>query len=80
VTFRLLQSAALMCGCALLPHQLSSAPIDSFFQSNLTSDLPGVAANMDANLVNPWGIAFSGTSPYLDFGQRHRPGNYLQRC
>jgi hypothetical protein len=63
VTFRMLQSAALMCGCALLPYQLLSAPIDSFFQTNLTSDLPGVAANPDSNLVNPWGIAFSNTSP-----------------
>jgi uncharacterized protein (TIGR03118 family) len=29
----------------------------------LTSDLSGVAANTDPNLVNPWGIAFSATSP-----------------
>ncbi len=33
-------------------------------QTNLVSDLPGVAAVTDANLVNPWGISESGTSPF----------------
>ena len=32
-------------------------------QTNLVSDLPGVAAVQDPNLVNPWGIAESSTSP-----------------
>src|SRR5262249_26326089 len=30
----------------------------------LVSDLPGVAANLDPHLVNPWGISESGTSPF----------------
>ncbi len=34
-----------------------------FNQTNLVSDLPGVAAHTDPNLVNPWGISFSPTSP-----------------
>src|SRR5450432_1464899 len=34
-----------------------------YVQTNLTSDLPGVAAVQDPNLVNPWGMAFSPTSP-----------------
>ena len=47
-------------GCwVLLPSQLFCATM--FYQTNLTSDLPGVAQNMDPNLVNPWGIAFSPT-------------------
>jgi uncharacterized protein (TIGR03118 family) len=29
----------------------------AYLQTNLTSDLPGVAGHMDANLVNPWGLA-----------------------
>jgi uncharacterized protein (TIGR03118 family) len=33
-------------------------------QTNLVSDLPGVAAVTDPNLVNPWGIATSGGSPF----------------
>ncbi len=31
---------------------------------NLVSDLPGVAALQDTNLVNAWGISFSSTSPF----------------
>ncbi len=37
--------------------------LDSYRQQNLVSDLPGQAARLDPNLVNPWGIAFSATSP-----------------
>src|SRR5262249_61070323 len=33
-------------------------------QTNLVSDLPGVAALADPHLVNPWGISESGTSPF----------------
>jgi uncharacterized protein (TIGR03118 family) len=33
-------------------------------QTNLVSDLPGVAAVTDPNLVNPWGISESAGSPF----------------
>ncbi len=33
-------------------------------QTDLVSDLPGVAAVADPNLVNPWGISESGASPF----------------
>jgi len=33
-------------------------------QTNLVSDLPGVADVMDPNLVNPWGISESSGSPF----------------
>ena len=32
--------------------------------TNLVSDVPGLAAQTDPNLVNPWGIALSPTSPF----------------
>ena len=32
--------------------------------TNLVSDLPGVAAVTDPDLVNPWGISFSPTGPF----------------
>ena len=35
-----------------------------FRQINLVSDLPGVAALQDDNLVNAWGISFSASSPF----------------
>jgi len=33
-------------------------------QTNLVSDLPGAAAVLDTNLVNPWGMSASGGSPF----------------
>jgi uncharacterized protein (TIGR03118 family) len=41
----------------------SAALADTFVQTNLVSDIPGMAANTDPNLVDPWGVSFSPTSP-----------------
>ncbi len=35
----------------------------SFHQTNLVSDIPGLARFTDPNLVNPWGLSSSATSP-----------------
>jgi uncharacterized protein (TIGR03118 family) len=35
-----------------------------FDQINLVSSVPGLANNTDPNLVNPWGVSFSATSPF----------------
>jgi len=35
-----------------------------FQQTNLVSDVPGMAATTDPNLVNPWGLARSSSSPW----------------
>ncbi len=40
------------------------ASLDQYVQTNLTSDLPGIAANQDPHLVNPWGLVSSATSPF----------------
>lgn len=37
---------------------------NAFQQNNLVSDVPGLAAHLDPNLVNPWGIATSASSPF----------------
>jgi hypothetical protein len=37
---------------------------DRYRQANLVSDLPGVAAVQDTNLINSWGITFGGTGPF----------------
>ncbi len=42
----------------------SGDALNSFVQTNLVSDLPGVAAQLDPNLVNPWGIVAGPTSPF----------------
>jgi uncharacterized protein (TIGR03118 family) len=41
-----------------------AAAQNAYLQRNLVSDLPGIAANTDTNLVNPWGIAFNPTGPF----------------
>src|SRR5215475_9689532 len=53
-------AAAAVVGALCGP--LSAASV--FFQTNLTSDIPGLAANFDPNLQNPWGMAFTPTSPF----------------
>src|SRR5215831_18913925 len=41
-----------------------AGPMPGYFQTNLVSDIPGMAANTDPNLQNPWGISFGATSPF----------------
>jgi uncharacterized protein (TIGR03118 family) len=36
---------------------------DGFTQNNLISNMPGLAATTDSNLVNPWGVSFANGSP-----------------
>jgi uncharacterized protein (TIGR03118 family) len=50
---------------ALAPAAGAAAaqPGNAYHQTNLVSDLPGMAQLTDADLVNPWGLAFSPTSP-----------------
>jgi uncharacterized protein (TIGR03118 family) len=50
------------CAAGLL---LSAAPASAQLkQTNLVSDIPGLAQVTDPNLVNPWGMASSPTSPW----------------
>jgi len=39
-------------------------PGSAYRQTNFVSDIPGFAFSQDPQLVNPWGIAFRGTSPF----------------
>src|SRR5262252_6439528 len=49
--------------CVSLCPALAQAQ-NAYVKHNLVSDLPGMADVTDTNLVNPWGIAFSATSPF----------------
>jgi hypothetical protein len=53
--------------CALL-FVIAPAPAQKHHQDytrvNLVSDIDGVARFTDPHLVNPWGLAFSATSPF----------------
>jgi uncharacterized protein (TIGR03118 family) len=57
--------AALAVLAVSLPSpRLSAGGSVQFEQIDLVSDIPGLAAHTDPNLVNPWGIASSATSPF----------------
>lgn len=52
------------CVCLGTLMSLLSSPVAAdtiYVQTNLISDIPGLAANTDPNLLNPWGIAFPST-------------------
>jgi uncharacterized protein (TIGR03118 family) len=53
----------LVCVSAL-PLPSVQAQTNSYKQTNLVSDTAGMAANTDAKLVNPWGIAFVPGNPF----------------
>jgi uncharacterized protein (TIGR03118 family) len=56
--------ALLAAAAILLPVAVGQgAPPNRFAQTNLVSDIPGVAQITDPNLVNPWGLSAIGTSP-----------------
>src|SRR5438094_10223362 len=40
------------------------AAAQHYKQTNLVSDVPGLAATTDPDLVNPWGLTRSATSPW----------------
>jgi uncharacterized protein (TIGR03118 family) len=48
---------------ALWPGALHAQVVD-FVQVNLVSDISGLATITDPQLVNPWGVAHSSTSPF----------------
>jgi len=49
---------------ASLPAWAGHPKIEGYLQTNLVSDLPGVAQLQDTNLVNAWGLSFSATGPF----------------
>jgi uncharacterized protein (TIGR03118 family) len=51
-------------GLFTLSAALSAQQVQHYTQTNLISDIPGVAAVTDPNLVNPWGLSRSSGSPW----------------
>jgi uncharacterized protein (TIGR03118 family) len=69
LTGQLLTVFALAASCLIPVASTEAAPASAttagtVLQTNLVSDLPGAAAILDPNLVNPWGIAESPGSPF----------------
>jgi len=55
--------AILIFSQGLLPAAATPAG-NAYLQHNLVADTAGVADHTDPNLINPWGISESGTSPF----------------
>jgi uncharacterized protein (TIGR03118 family) len=49
-------------GTGLLCGSLDAAT--AYFQTNLASDVSGMAANLDTHLKNPWGMSFGPATPF----------------
>jgi len=58
-----LASVAALVGVAIPVAATAGATGGQYQQTNLISDIPGVARITDPNLVNPWGQAASASSP-----------------
>ena len=61
--------AAWLLVSTVLYAGLARADNDHFVQTNLVSDLSGVATIADPALKNPWGLAHSPTSPFWSSNQ-----------
>src|SRR2546425_6122547 len=51
----------------------------SYVQTNLVSDIPGLAAHTDPNLKNPWGTSVGPRQPALGLRQPCRRNDALRR-
>jgi len=56
--------AALVLVASSAHRVLADGASNNFTQSNLVSDIPGLAKTTDPDLVNPWGVSYSPTSPF----------------
>jgi uncharacterized protein (TIGR03118 family) len=48
----------------IIPNIPVIAPGSAYRQTNLMTDVPGLAPVLDPLLVNPWGISMTGSSPF----------------
>ena len=58
---------AAVIGLGIIPATAARAEDEDrndFVQTNLVSDIPGLATITDRELLNPWGISHSPTSPF----------------
>lgn len=53
-------AAGLLCAGTLYSLPVAAG----YIQTNLVSDIPGLALITDPDLVNPWGVSHSATSPF----------------
>lgn len=68
-TVRSLATASVGGALALFGFGMSQVSAQ-YAQTNLTSNIPGLANFTDPNLTNPWGLSFSATSPFWSANQK----------
>ena len=61
---RMVALVGLLTAVLVLFRANPAGAVPTYQVTNLVSDIPGLAANTDPNLVNPWGITSSSTSPF----------------
>jgi len=61
---RLTLALLLAVGIATIGSLPAQATSSTFKQVNLVSNIPGLALHTDPDLVNPWGLSHSATSPF----------------
>lgn len=62
--FGLRPMTPLLFAAAMQLTALQAGAQNRFVETDLVSDIPGLATFTDPDLVNPWGIAFGATSPF----------------
>ena len=55
---------AILAIVLVLTTQSVMAQTNAYVQTNLVSDIPGMAAHTDPKLINPWGISFFPGQPF----------------
>ena len=58
MTMRNLAAISLLFG-VITSHTITRAQANNYTQTNLVSSVPGLALNVDADLLHPWGLAVS---------------------
>ena len=61
---RRLRLAAAVAGLLVWSVSPALLSAQTYDQTDLVSDIPGLAIDTDPNLIDPWGVSFSATSPF----------------
>ena len=64
ILFRLITLGTILAVGFFMAQPLAWSANTVYLQTNLVSDIPGLAQSTDPNLKNPWGNSFSATSPF----------------
>ncbi len=60
----MLRTASCLSAALSILTALPALAANAYIQHNLAADTPGIADFTDPNLINPWGLAISSSSPF----------------